>query len=81
MLLLLMAIPLVSAVAIPSISATDVVLVSDNCADQCTALEVADALNATVITTEWGIYNESLIDEILALNPDKVIIIDDLGSS
>ena len=75
MLLLLMAIPLVSAVAIPSISATDVVLVSDNCADQCTALEVADALNATVITTEWGIYNESLIDEILALNPDKVIII------
>ncbi|XRO76307.1 cell wall-binding repeat-containing protein [Methanocaldococcus sp. 10A] len=61
--------------AIPMVSATDVILVSDNCADQCTALEVANALNATVITTEWGIYNESLVNEILALNPDKVIII------
>ena len=62
-------------IAIPMVSATDVVLVSDNCADQCVALEVADAINATVITTEWGVYNESLVDEILALNPDKVIII------
>ncbi|XRP96223.1 cell wall-binding repeat-containing protein [Methanocaldococcus sp. 16A] len=61
--------------AIPMVSATDVILVSDNCADQCTALEVANALNATVITTEWGIYNESLVNEILALNPNKVIII------
>ena len=62
-------------IAIPMVSATDVVLVSDNCADKCVALEVADAINATVITTEWGVYNESLVDEILALNPDKVIII------
>ena len=62
-------------IAIPMVSATDVVLVSDNCADQCVALEVADVINATVITTEWGVYNESLVDEILALNPDKVIII------
>ena len=62
-------------ITIPMVSATDVVLVSDNCADQCVALEVADAINATVITTEWGVYNESLVDEILALNPDKVIII------
>ncbi|ADC70100.1 putative cell wall binding repeat 2-containing protein [Methanocaldococcus sp. FS406-22] len=70
LLLLLMAIPMVSANF-----ATDVVLVSDNCADQCCALEVANALNATVITTEWGIYNESVVNEILALNPTKVIII------
>ena len=62
-------------ITIPMVSATDVVLVSDNCADQCVALEVADAINATVITTEWGVYNESLVNEILALNPDKVIII------
>ena len=58
-----------------AVSATDVVLVSDNCADQTVALEVANVLNATVVTTTWGIYNESVVDEIKALNPDKVIVI------
>ncbi|WP_048196717.1 cell wall-binding repeat-containing protein [Methanocaldococcus vulcanius] len=71
LLLFLMAV----AFLVGSVSATDVVLVSDNAADQCTALEVADALNATVFTTTWGIYNESLVSEIENLNPEKVIII------
>ncbi len=55
--------------------ATDVVLVSDNSADQTVALEVANVLNATVVTTTWGIYDESVIDEVKSLNPDKVIVI------
>ena len=75
LLLLMVAVPLVSAVAVSTSSTSTVVLVSNNMADNSVALEVANALNATVITTEWGIYNESLIDDILALNPDKVIII------
>ena len=63
------------ALSASAVSATDVVLVSDNCADQTVALEVANVLNATVVTTPWGIYNESVIDEIKSLNPDKVIVI------
>ena len=49
--------------SISAVSATDVVLVSDNCADQTAALEVANVLNATVITTTWGIYNESVVEK------------------
>ncbi len=60
---------------LPIVSANTVVLVSDNLADYNTALDVANVLNATVITTEWGIYNESLVNTIISLNPDKVIII------
>jgi putative cell wall-binding protein len=63
------------ALSASAVSATDVVLVSDNCADQTCALEVANVLNATIVTTTWGIYNESVIDEIKSLNPDKVIVI------
>ncbi|MFU8653169.1 cell wall-binding repeat-containing protein [Methanotorris formicicus] len=66
---------LLSLIALPIVSATEVVLVSDNAADKACAVEVANTLNATIITTEWGIYNENLIDEILALNPEKVIVI------
>lgn len=58
-----------------SVGANTVILVSDNSADYATALQLAEALNATVITTEWGIYNESVVSEILNLSPDKVIVV------
>ena len=61
--------------AIPVVSATEVVLVSDNAADHACAIGVANALNATIITTEWGTYDKNLVDEILALSPEKVIVI------
>ncbi|AEH07218.1 cell wall-binding repeat-containing protein [Methanothermococcus okinawensis] len=64
-----------SAVSAFSVSSKDVILVSDNCADQTAALEIANVLNATVVTTAWGIYNESIVENIKSLNPDKVIII------
>ncbi|CAB3287238.1 Cell wall binding repeat 2-containing protein [Methanocaldococcus lauensis] len=70
-----MVVLLLSLVALPIVSTNTVVLVSDNCADQATALELAKALNATVVTTTWGVYDENVVNEILALNPDKVIII------
>jgi len=66
---------LLTLIALPIVSATEVILVSDNAADKACAVEVANALNATIITTEWGIYDENLIDKILALNPEKVIVI------
>lgn len=66
---------LLALIAIPIVSATDVILVSDNCADHATALELAKALNATVVTTTWGVYDENVVNEILSLKPDKVIII------
>ncbi len=53
----------------------DVVLVSDNCADCAAAEEVANVINATVITTTWGIYDEDVVNKIISLNPDKVIIV------
>ncbi|WP_456373041.1 DUF2202 domain-containing protein [Methanocaldococcus sp.] len=66
---------LLALIAIPIVSATDVILVSDNCADQATAFELAKALNATVVTTTWGVYDENVVNKILSLKPDKVIII------
>ncbi len=58
-----------------AVSANDVVLVSDNHADHINALEIANVINGTVITTPWGTYNESVVNEIISLNPDKVIIV------
>ncbi|ADG13693.1 putative cell wall binding repeat 2-containing protein [Methanocaldococcus infernus ME] len=66
---------LLSLLALTYVSAETVVLVSDNSADYATALAIAEALNATIVTTEWGIYNESLITKIENLTPDNVIIV------
>ncbi len=63
------------AISASAVYATNVVLVSDNYADQASALEIANVLNATIVTTPWGIYNESIVNEIKTLNPDKIIIV------
>ncbi|AFK23131.1 cell wall-binding repeat-containing protein [Pyrococcus sp. ST04] len=52
-----------------------VILVSDNEADSALAEKVAEILNAKVVVTPWGIYNESVVAEIMSLNPSLVIII------
>ena len=52
-----------------------VVLVSDNEADSTVAASIAELLNFTVVTTQWGIYNPNVTAEIIEDMPDKVIII------
>ncbi|CUX78681.1 cell wall-binding repeat-containing protein [Thermococcus chitonophagus] len=52
-----------------------VILVSDNEADLTLAQNVAKLLNATVVVTKWGIFNESVISQIVDLSPDMVLII------
>jgi len=67
---------LLLALLVPAVSATTVILVSDNQADYLVANTTASVLvDAKIVVTPWGMYNESLVDEILALNPDRVIII------
>ncbi|BAA30786.1 cell wall-binding repeat-containing protein [Pyrococcus horikoshii] len=70
-----------SIAAIPAVSAQDqgtstiVILSSDNEADMTLAQKIAEILNATLVTTPWGVYNETVLDEIVNLTPDLVIII------
>ncbi|AIJ05378.1 cell wall binding domain [Methanocaldococcus bathoardescens] len=67
---------LLLALLVPAVSATNVILVSDNQADYLSAMNIASLFNDTkVVVTPWGIYNESVVDEILKLNPKQVIII------
>ncbi|ABR56474.1 putative cell wall binding repeat 2-containing protein [Methanococcus aeolicus Nankai-3] len=66
---------LLTLIVVPMVSATDVILVSDNHADYVAVEGVAKAVNATVIKTPWGIFNESVLDEIRSLNPNDVIVV------
>ncbi|ACV24422.1 cell wall-binding protein [Methanocaldococcus fervens] len=67
---------LLLALLVPAVSATTVILVSDNQADCLVANNTASVLvDAKIVVTTWGVYDENLVDEILALNPDKVIIV------
>ncbi|AEF95565.1 cell wall-binding repeat-containing protein [Methanotorris igneus] len=67
---------LLLALLVPTVSATNVILVSDNQADYLTATNIASLFNDTeVVVAPWGIYNESVVNEILKLNPEQVIII------
>lgn len=52
-----------------------VILSSDNEADLTLAQKVAGVINATLVVTKWGVYNESVLEEILNMSPDLVIII------
>jgi len=66
---------LLTLIVVPMVSATDVILVSDNPADYVAVEGIAKAVNATVIKTPWGIFNESVLDEIKSLNPNNVIVV------
>lgn len=52
-----------------------VILVSDNEADVTLAEKIAEVLNASVVVTKWGVYEENVTAEITSLDPDLVIII------
>ncbi|ENN96699.1 cell wall binding repeat 2-containing protein, partial [Methanocaldococcus villosus KIN24-T80] len=67
---------IILSLLIPTVAATNVILVSDNQADYLTALNIASLFNDTkVVVTPWGIYNESVVNEILKMKPEQVIII------
>ncbi|MDK2868928.1 MAG: hypothetical protein PWP39_163 [Pyrococcus sp.] len=52
-----------------------VILVSDNEADLTLAEKVAEILNAELVVTPWGLYSESVVDDILEKDPSFVMII------
>jgi len=63
-------------VLIPVVSAEDVLLVSENCADYCTAASVATTYeDMVVITTIWGDYDSDVLDQILSYDPETVLIV------
>ncbi|CAB49419.1 cell wall-binding repeat-containing protein [Pyrococcus abyssi] len=73
-----------SIASIPAVSAQEtqtttnsnvVILVSNNEADLTLAEKIAELINAQVVITPWGLYNESVLEEILSLNPELVLII------
>ncbi|HEC95764.1 MAG TPA: hypothetical protein ENI50_01935, partial [Euryarchaeota archaeon] len=51
------------------------IVVSDNCADHAIAEVLSEQLNASIVTVEWGYYDESILQRIMDLNVSKVIII------
>jgi len=63
-------------ITIPYSFAEDVILVSENCADSCTAATVASTYEDVVlITTVWGDYDGEVLDNILSYDPETVTII------
>ncbi|AXI25596.1 cell wall-binding protein [Methanofervidicoccus sp. A16] len=62
-------------VVVPTVSATEVFLVSDNPADYGGVVSIAKLLNITVVKTPWGEYSEDVLNKILSLNPERVIIV------
>lgn len=64
--------------AIPYVAAeteTGMILVSDTNADCAVAETLADESGATIITTVWGDFEQSVIDSIIETSPEEVIII------
>ncbi len=55
--------------------AENVILVSDNIADKAIAEVAAKKLGWKVIVTPWGIYNETILEEVIKYNPEIVLII------
>jgi len=58
-----------------STSEVIVILVSDNPADLAIAISLAVSINATVVVTPWGMFNETAAINVVGELPDKVIII------
>ncbi|CAB49420.1 cell wall-binding repeat-containing protein [Pyrococcus abyssi] len=52
-----------------------IILVSDNEADLTLAEKIGELIQAKVVVTPWGIYNESVSAEIAEKNPSLVLII------
>ncbi|MDK2868929.1 MAG: hypothetical protein PWP39_164 [Pyrococcus sp.] len=82
--LLVIGMLILSMSAVPGVTATTstttefssvVILVSDNEADVTLAEKIAEVINASIVITKWGVYEENVTAEIVSLDPDLVIII------
>lgn len=57
-------------------SGKTVILVSDNPADNATVNNIECVMsNAVIIHTPWGQYNQTVVSEIMAENPENVLIV------
>jgi len=56
-------------------SVKTIILVSNNPADAALASLIGNLTGWQVITTPWGVYNSSVLTELLSLAPAKVVII------
>ncbi len=65
----------ISAVSSVSAKSMVVILVSDHMADCTVAEALAAELDATIVKTPFNAYDKSVLDDILAINPEEVIII------
>ncbi|GEM_PF-3264270 len=74
LLILLLAFPL-PIIRTTASSENIVILVSDNSADLAVAISLAISINATVVISPWGLFNETVVAKIVGELPDKVIII------
>ncbi|RLG46717.1 MAG: hypothetical protein DRN90_02885 [Thermoproteota archaeon] len=74
LLILLLAFPL-PIIRTTASSENIVILVSDNSADLAVAISLAISINATVVVSPWGLFNETVVAKIVGEFPDKVIII------
>ncbi len=52
-----------------------VILVSDNSADLAIAISLAKSIDATVVVSPWGLFNETVVANVVGELPDKVLII------
>jgi putative cell wall-binding protein len=75
----LLKIVLINIMILLSINLTNaehnIILVSDNPADNLTALSLANIGNYDIIYTKWGIYDDKIIQKIKYQHPNKVYII------
>lgn len=58
-----------------AMSVEKLLLVSDNNADFAVASAISSDINAAVVLTKWGSYNESVLSAIINASPRKVVII------
>ena len=52
-----------------------VILVSDNSADLAISITLAISINAPVVVSPWGLFNETVVAKVVGELPDKIIII------
>jgi len=54
---------------------TTVILVSDNSADLAISMTLAISIDATIVVSPWGIFDETIAAKVVGQLPDRVIII------
>lgn len=58
-----------------SVTASQIILVSDNPADYATAKVASSTMGAPIVTTPWGRFDGDTLEKLLSLGPGEVLII------